>query len=65
MSEAESLALAALKIGVDMRREQTAFFRAGQGTIVKRQALDNARRLEREFDKAAAAALKAKEGLPL
>jgi len=65
MSEAESLALAALKIGVDMRAAQKEFFTSAHGTPIKRAALDRSRRLEREFDKAAAAALAAKEGLQL
>jgi hypothetical protein len=65
MSEAERLALAALKIGVDMRAAQTEYFTTRHGDPIKVAALTKSRRLEREFDKAAAAALKAKEGLAL
>jgi hypothetical protein len=65
MSEAERLALAAVKIGQQMRAAQTAYFKTRQDHAEKRDRLNAAQRLERDFDKAAAAAVAASEGLAL
>lgn len=64
-SEVERLAVAAVKIGQRMRAAQTAYFKTARQHGDKVARLHDAQRLEREFDKAAAAAVAASEGLAL
>lgn len=65
MSEAARLALDAVKIGQEMRKAQGAYFATRYEHPEKRARLNAAQRLERDFDKAAAAAVAASEGLAL
>lgn len=65
MTEFETLARQALETGQEMRKQQMTFFRALHGSPAKRKALDESRRLERLFDKEAATAINAANGLEL
>ncbi len=65
MSEAERLALAAVKTGQDMRAAQTEYFKTTHNDPRKAALMAVARMLERKFDREAAAAVKASEGLAL
>lgn len=65
MTEFETLARKALETGQEMRKQQKLFFRELHGSPAKRKALDESRRLERLFDKEAATAINAANGLEL
>ena len=63
MTDREALKDEALHKGVDMRRAQRRYFRAGHGSPEKREALDESLRLEREFDELVKRALSPQESL--
>jgi hypothetical protein len=59
MTDLEAQLEQALRLGVDMRKAQAAFFAIAPGLPGKKEAMEQARHLERRFDNDARMALRA------
>lgn len=61
MTDLERRLLEALRLAVDMRTTQVRYFRATRGSEQKSEALRDSKRLEAQFDKLAARAIRQAE----